>query len=1683
MDGIDMHSVPSLRADEKAGRWGWTRAARHRRDRFGREPAGATDCGDGGGGQAGVVALVGGEEGAAEAAAEAAQRGSGVGGCLGVLVLAELEAPDGDEALAAALAKWREGNDAAGPEEMPASLLAELVAAHAALLEEQAQVQAQAEAEAKAEAEAASEAGADTEAGATPADEAEFEAEAEAASGESAPSFLYLVDGLGTGAGSGSRAAELVQAELPLVAVVWVHKPVEAPEPEAEADEDAAEKEESPAAAPEPEGKLALESVRALGAWGGALAHVAAVEHTLFEAEATGEDTEAESSVTLGQTVTAILAARATYSTWEEGATVFNVPAAGQCDLQLFRKLLEGLSPSLQTIPVIMHCLIQQVVRSSEDDEPSPSLQEPRQDSNDSILEILEGAFSSVTLEEVAFSAAGESEGVKVSYEATGKPVICTGGSKFLDVEAAEKAIAQLEAPDTVGTGRRGMPDEPLLPASIKGTQQTLLASLCGDVALETVNRYRLLDFARQTMPVEVQEVHGAEVVGRRHVEALEPTVLAERLNQAKEDFLDRQTKYFPEEDAVVVSCYAGTEEQRFEHGLPAAHSLSTYTSACLEQREEAFQLPSRLYGLGEGVGVTESSKYYYSSNGSTAKVDASGGVLVRLKGNTFSLRPDGTFSGHLSDGSYLTVKPRPVEAADADQSKMEFAIPEGMRVSFSSDGTVSALPCKELRDGEVSRSVIPGGTVLKHGAEGASPFIMFADGSTMHKADGQFSEPDGRCISSWFGVTRAGQKWETPAKFPDAPEAVQEEPAEVEGEQPPAEGEEETAAEAQGEDDSGEVPEDSADSQERDEAAEEEPEEEAQPEPISLGAVSAATVVDPDTQARVTTRVDMVMIVENCDGPTIVTHADGTRVVTDDRQGTWKVESDGYLPIQGSKGRIQVGAASWEREESSLSYALPEQGELIISGDEVWCGQIRFALNDGVVEWLNANDEVELALSCTNDAESSTEEGGAAAAEGLPTNGEGGQDAEPEPAGAEQEGTEGNVTEEGAEAPPADDADPGCSAEPEGGEEDLSEECNKSSIYVAQRPRIFIVYEDGHGYEYLNSEDFAEYMLMKAEDSSCSISTEDVIGSREKSLSHFFLTSQEPRHLEVKALPVAPPVSVQQSLPPKSLKTLQLPSTVKSTELPAALTMPRIAAPQTLDGKDKQLGSAKYVAMRQILEYSAIENTQSIEDILKEFHKIQEKEASTTPESYKIEDSRTDEAKADEAEVALRIATLRREKISSLGPAASELHRGADIDGGAAFSKEKKPYPTEVDPYLGTPKRPSAGKTLNYFECEEGIVALKSGLPVVASEQPQASNDLAPAARTSKADETGSTAQSLDSAVLWKFFMSGKAALGGNVNSEEMGACDLENLIRGNMGFVELVKQSGRGAELDSLMMDLGADPEQSFHISLFVASILGNHFEESSSEQAEGERGGREAYNAGITIDDNPAAALQDWEPSYETDDQSLGYSTGRSTALNIYGKPRPPPSNIPKVHRTETAASEPNYRYIEVEAGARRHVKLSSTRNLGGATGYKRQFTLAPASMSFGSVKVGQSKTKTALLTNVSPELGRFKVKRPEAPFSVTYTPGFVVAGMKQRLQITFCPTAEGEFRDEIMIETEFNIFYLPVTGGVASSSMLSQEPSLAGSFALPPSEEPSEPVLPKFQDIELDENKKLSEVVQK
>ena len=1654
--------------------------------------------------------LVGGEEGAAEAAAQAAQRGSGVEGCLGVLSLAELEAPEGAEELASALAEWREGCEGAGAETMPADLLVQLVAAHTVLLEEQAQAQAQAEAESRAEAEAqaAAEEGADAQAGGEVEAEAEAVAaedneggdavEGEAAFDEPTPGFLYLVDGLGTGADAGDRTIELVEAGLPLVAVVWAHKLIEVPDPEAEAEGDEAAENGAPT---EPLGRVALESIRALGAWDDVLSRIAAVEHTISGAEAAGEGAEAEGCAMLEHTVKAVLAARTAYSAWEQGATVFDVPTAGACDLQLFRKLLEGVSPSLQTIPVFVHCLVEQVVRSSESNELTSLPEESPEARKSSILEILDGAFSSVTLEDAGNVAERESDDVKVTYEATGKPVVSTGGSKFLDVDAAEKAIAQLETPDAVGTGRRGMPDVPTLPASIKGTQQTLLASLCGDVGLDSVNRYHLLDFARQALPAEVEKVHGVEVVSRRHVEALEPAVLSERLKRAKDDYLDRQAKYYPEEDAVVVACYAGTEQHQFDQAFPAAHSLSTYTTACLQDGGKAPELPSRLYGLSSGVGATESNRYFYLSNGSAARVDTKGGVHVRQKGNTFTLGPDGSLRGELSDGSFLSVKARSEDDAESQMSSMAFVIPEGMRVEFSSNGSVSALPCKTLRDGEVSRCVIPGGTVLKHDAGGGGPFIMFADGSTMHKADGQLSEPDGAPIASWFGVTKAGRRWERPVKFPEVPQEEPEESPQDDAETPVANDEEVAAAEEVG-DDSGEAPVEPASAE--DECAGEAPEDVPLPEPIALDTVSAATVVDPDTRAKVTTRVDMVMIVDYEDGATIVTHADGTRVVSDDRQGTWKVESEGYLPIQGSEGKIQVGAASWEKD-TGMSYALPEQGVLSFSGDEVHYGQIKFSLKKRAVEWLDADGELELTLCCAKDDDSRGLQGDAAGEESA--EGEGDAGSETEDTGAEQESAGAEDAEEGAEqegsagvdTEPANEDTEDSSAEAKADSEDMAEvEEEVTFACVSQRPRIFIVYEDGHGYEYLSAEDFSEYAQMKGEDPNCSVSSEEVIGSGEKSMSHFFLTHQESRYLGVKALPVAPPVNVQQSLPPFSLKTLQLPSTVHPplpSQNSTGLTMPRIAAPQVLGEKYGLRGSKKNVAMRQILECPAFEDAKKIEEILEDFRQIQDKQASTTPQSYKIEDVRSDQARADEAEVANMIATLRREKLSSLNAADGKQRGGAECSGEAAFTKEKKPYPTEVDPYLGTPKRPSEGLTLNYFDCEEGIVALKSGLPVVTSEQPQASNDLASAARTSKAEETESAALpaatgDLDSAALFNFFMSGKAALGGNVNSEEIRACDLENLIRGNLGFVELVKQNGRGAELDSLVLDLGTDPEQSIHVSHFTASILGSPFEVSALEQAssksEGGDENHEVYGDGVAVGGNPEDSLQDsWDHSFETNNQSLGYSTGRSTALNIYGKPRPPPSNIPKVHRMETAASEPNHRYIEVEAGARRHVKLSSTRNLGGATGYKRQFTLSPASIHFSSVKVGQSRTKTALLTNVSPELGRFKVKRPEAPFSVTYTPGFVVAGMKQKLHITFSATEEGEFQDEILIETEFNIFYLPVSGQVISPSTLSQEPSLAGSFAAPATEEtPSEPVPPKFNDrIDLDENKKLSEIVQK
>jgi hypothetical protein len=68
-----------------------------------------------------------------------------------------------------------------------------------------------------------------------------------------------------------------------------------------------------------------------------------------------------------------------------------------------------------------------------------------------------------------------------------------------------------------------------------------------------------------------------------------------------------------------------------------------------------------------------------------------------------------------------------------------------------------------------------------------------------------------------------------------------------------------------------------------------------------------------------------------------------------------------------------------------------------------------------------------------------------------------------------------------------------------------------------------------------------------------------------------------------------------------------------------------------------------------------------------------------------------------------------------------------------------------------------------------------------------------------------------------------------------------------------------------------------------------------------------------------------------------------------------------------------------------------------------GMRKQFQLSPAHLHFGHVETGQLKVKTCVLTNISPDLGRFFIKPVNGPLSLKYKSGALPAGMAVRIEV--------------------------------------------------------------------------------
>uniref|UniRef100_A0A665XGI1 Sperm associated antigen 17 n=1 Tax=Echeneis naucrates TaxID=173247 RepID=A0A665XGI1_ECHNA len=174
----------------------------------------------------------------------------------------------------------------------------------------------------------------------------------------------------------------------------------------------------------------------------------------------------------------------------------------------------------------------------------------------------------------------------------------------------------------------------------------------------------------------------------------------------------------------------------------------------------------------------------------------------------------------------------------------------------------------------------------------------------------------------------------------------------------------------------------------------------------------------------------------------------------------------------------------------------------------------------------------------------------------------------------------------------------------------------------------------------------------------------------------------------------------------------------------------------------------------------------------------------------------------------------------------------------------------------------------------------------------------------------------------------------------------------------------------------------------------------------------------------------------------ESSLRSSSGpyKSVQVDVTGKPRRTKVRLPYSILSSKPCSVPNqqvYKYL-----VRRKCRTISLTNPHAVV---RGFQLFPSIVDFGTLQEGTTSTIMVLMKNVGIDSCRFHVKQPPPAtgLRVIYNPGPVAAGLRVELQVqlfAMCAAKTGEVEpkkcisQEIVIHTEKDIFYLPVTEDV-------------------------------------------------
>lgn len=136
-----------------------------------------------------------------------------------------------------------------------------------------------------------------------------------------------------------------------------------------------------------------------------------------------------------------------------------------------------------------------------------------------------------------------------------------------------------------------------------------------------------------------------------------------------------------------------------------------------------------------------------------------------------------------------------------------------------------------------------------------------------------------------------------------------------------------------------------------------------------------------------------------------------------------------------------------------------------------------------------------------------------------------------------------------------------------------------------------------------------------------------------------------------------------------------------------------------------------------------------------------------------------------------------------------------------------------------------------------------------------------------------------------------------------------------------------------------------------------------------------------------------------------------------------------------------SEPNTKKLVVESSVKRKIHTSSTAAANSSaivtapSALTNLFLVTPKSLKFGSVVIGSTYRLNLSVANSGIDTGRYTVKHNNANnVSIHYTPGPVAPGISVKLEVELRANQLGLIQDEIRIETDTEIFRLPVSATV-------------------------------------------------